>query len=82
MRINNKGLTPIGQILSPKLLRTIKGPSVIQKRLIDGAAFHIENPDKQQNFLFQHTVYAKRVYPSAILATRREHGNDSMGMFI
>src|SRR5471030_503904 len=63
MRINNKGLTPIGQILSPKLLREIKGPSVIQKRLIEGTAFQTENPDEQQNFLFQHTVLCQTCLP-------------------
>jgi hypothetical protein len=40
----DKGLTHISSVM-PKLARSINGPTPIEKRLIDGAAFRIENPD-------------------------------------
>lgn len=58
-----KGLTPLGDILTPKLLRHIKGPSVIQQRLIDGAVLHIENPDVPRDILYQHTVLCQTCMP-------------------
>lgn len=59
----SNGLTPVGEILTSKLLKEIKGPSLIQQRLIDGAAFQIENPDEPQNYLFQHTVLCQTCLP-------------------
>ena len=52
----------IGQFL-PGILREIKGPTLIQKRLIDGAALPIENPNAPQNILFQHTVLCQTCLP-------------------
>jgi Plasmid encoded RepA protein len=52
----------IGQFL-PGILREIKGPTLIQKRLIDGAALPIENPNALQNILFQHTVLCQTCLP-------------------
>ena len=48
----DKGLIPVGEILkSSKLLKEIKGQGLIQQRLIDGAAFRIEDPDGRGNGL-------------------------------
>jgi hypothetical protein len=61
------GLTPIGDILTPKVLKAMKraatGPTPIQKRLIDGAALRIENPDEAQSLVFQHTVLCQTCLP-------------------
>jgi hypothetical protein len=59
------GLTPIGDLAS-KLAKQIKrstGPTPIEQRLIDGAAFRIENPDEPQSLLFQHTVLCQTCLP-------------------
>ena len=57
-----KGLTHIRSVL-PKLVRAINGPTPIEQRLIDGAAFRIENPDAAQSLLFQHTVLCQTYLP-------------------
>jgi hypothetical protein len=60
------GLTPVGDLITPKLLRQIKrgpGPTRIEQRLIDGAAFRIENPDEPQSLVFQHTVLCQTCLP-------------------
>ena len=46
MSRKHKGLTPIAEILTAKLLKEIKGPSIIQQRLIDGAAFQHREPGR------------------------------------
>jgi hypothetical protein len=57
----------IGELISPKFMRDLKraatGPTPIQKRLIEGAAFPIENPNTPQNILFQHTVLCQTCLP-------------------
>jgi len=63
MSRKNDGLTPVGDILSKKLLSQFKGPSVIQQRLIDGAALNIENPDEPRDILYQHTVLCQTCLP-------------------
>jgi hypothetical protein len=66
MSRGKKGLTPIGELITPKLIREIKrgaAPTPIQKRLTDGAAFRIENPDEPQMLLFQHTVLCQTCLP-------------------
>ena len=60
---SKKGLTPIGEILTPKLLREIKGPTPIQQRLIDGAAAQINNPEAARDILYQHTVLCQTCLP-------------------
>ena len=57
-----KGLTPVRAIL-PKLVKAINGPSIIQQRLIDGAAAHIENPEEARDILYQHTVLCQTCLP-------------------
>jgi hypothetical protein len=61
------GLTHIGDILTPKLVKQIKrrsgGPTPIEKRLIEGAVLNIENPDEPQSLLFQHTVLCQTCLP-------------------
>jgi Plasmid encoded RepA protein len=60
-------LTPIGDILTPKLVKQIKrrsgGPTPIEKRLIEGAAYRVENPDEAQSLVFQHTVLCQTCLP-------------------
>ena len=67
MSRKSDGLTSIGDIATPKLLRKIKrssnGSTPIQKRLIDGAVFRIENPDEPQSLVFQHTVLCQTCLP-------------------
>lgn len=64
MSRKNEGLTPIGEILTAsKLLKEIKGPSVIQQRLIDGAVAQIENPEAARDILYQHTVLCQTCLP-------------------
>lgn len=57
------GLTPIGDILTKQVMRQIKGPSAIEKRLIDGAVMDIENPDAPRDILYQHTVLCQTCLP-------------------
>jgi hypothetical protein len=62
MRKNSRrGLTQIGELFSPKLLRHIKGPTPIQKRIIETAA-HPEPPDAR-SILYQHTVLCQTCLP-------------------
>jgi Plasmid encoded RepA protein len=66
MAKRSDGLTPIGDILTPKILRAIKrsaGPTPIEKRLIDGAVYQMENPDEAQSLVFQHTVLCQTCLP-------------------
>jgi len=64
---NSDSLTHIGDVLTPKVLKAMKraatGPTPIQKRLVDGAAFRIENPDEAQSLVFQHTVLCQTCLP-------------------
>lgn len=63
---NKDGLTQVGEIVTPKLLRDIKrrsDPTPIMQRLIDGAARSVENPDEPQSILFQHTVLCQTCLP-------------------
>src|SRR5580693_3020960 len=66
MAKRSDGLIPIGDILTPKILRAIKrsaGPTPIEKRLIDGAVYQMENPDEAQSLVFQHTVLCQTCLP-------------------
>lgn len=56
------GLTPIGDFLTPKLLREIKGPTPIQQRLIEGAA-GFTDPGEPRDILYQHTVLCQTCLP-------------------
>jgi Plasmid encoded RepA protein len=56
------GLTHIGELFSPKLIGQIKGPTPIQKRLVEAAAAHIEQPD-QRSILYQHSVLCQTYLP-------------------
>jgi replication initiator protein len=58
-----RGLTQIGDLVSPKLLNTIKGPSAIKKRLVEAAAAQIERPDDPRKLLYQHTVFCQTALP-------------------
>jgi hypothetical protein len=55
-----RGFTPVGDLITPKLLKAIKGPSAIEQRLIDGADL---NPDDPRSILFQHTVLCQTCLP-------------------
>jgi hypothetical protein len=65
---DQQGLGPvhIGDIITPKFKEQIKrralGPTPIQQRLIDAAAFSIEQPDAQ-TLLYQHTVFCQTSLP-------------------
>jgi Plasmid encoded RepA protein len=67
--VNRKsdGLTPLGEILTPKIVKAMKrsatGPTPIQKRLIDGAALLIDSPGEAQSLVFQHTVLCQTCLP-------------------
>jgi replication initiator protein len=56
-------LIPVGKIVTPKVIRYIKGPSPIQQRLIDGAQFDAANPDAPRELLYQHTVLCQTCLP-------------------
>jgi hypothetical protein len=56
------GLNHIGGI-GGKLLEQLKCPSAIEKRLIQGAAYRVENPDEAQSLVFQHTVLYQTCLP-------------------
>lgn len=60
---DQSGFTAIGDLIGPQLLKEIKGPSVIQKRLIEGAAAQIERPDDPREILYQHTVFCQTALP-------------------
>lgn len=65
MNKGKKGLTPVGDILTSKVLREIKrasGPTPIQQRLIEAAAANIEHPD-QRSILYQHSVLCQTYLP-------------------
>ena len=60
-----KGLVPIGDLITPKLVRQLKqrsGPTPIQQRLIEAAAFTIDYPD-QRSILYQHSVMCQTYLP-------------------
>lgn len=59
----NSGFTAIGDLIGPKLLKEIKGPSAIQKRLLDAAAAQVERPDDPREILYQHTVFCQTALP-------------------
>lgn len=69
-----QGLLPIGEIVTPELVRKIKrrgaGPTPIQQRLINAAAFSVEQPDLQ-TLLYQHTVFCQTSLPY------RDPGNEA-----
>ena len=58
-----RGLTSIGDILSPKLLKSLRGPSAIEKRLIETAAAQAERPSDPREILYQHTVFCQTALP-------------------
>jgi hypothetical protein len=51
-----------GDLVTPKLLKTIKGPTPIEQRLIDTAALLYEG-DTAESILFQHTVLCQTCLP-------------------
>src|SRR5580698_5410893 len=58
------GFTKIGDLLTPKLLKEIRGPSPTQRRLLDTAAAQFEgNPDDPRKLLYQHTVFCQTALP-------------------
>lgn len=62
-RRRKDGLTPIGEFLTPELIKEIKGPSLIQQRLIEGAAAQAESPEAARDILYQHTVLCQTCLP-------------------
>jgi hypothetical protein len=62
----SKDAKAVGALI-PGVIREIKrqaiGPTPIQKRLIDGAAFRTENPNTPQSILYQHTVLCQTYFP-------------------
>jgi hypothetical protein len=58
-----KGLEHVGDIITPKLLRQLKGPSLIQQRLIDGVTAHTDDPQAAREILYQHTVLCQTCLP-------------------
>jgi hypothetical protein len=60
-----QGLIPIGDLITPKMMRQLKArsePTPIQKRLLDTAALSVEQPDLQ-SLLYQHTVFCQTSLP-------------------
>jgi hypothetical protein len=60
-----QGLTAVGNLVTPKLLKAIKessGPTPIQQRLIDTAVLGVEQPDLQ-TLIYQHTVFCQTSLP-------------------
>lgn len=57
-----KGLIPIADIATRKLLKQIKGPSLIEQRLINSAALYGDQ-DTPQSILYQHTVLCQTCLP-------------------
>lgn len=57
------GLTPVSDLITAKLLKATKGPSAIEKRLVDAAAAQIERPDDPRQLLYQHTVFCQTALP-------------------
>src|ERR1035441_9929913 len=58
------GLVKAGDLLTPNLLREIKGPSVIQKRLVDtvvAQAPHV--PCQTRSLLYQHSFLCQTSLP-------------------
>lgn len=80
-REEEKGLTPIGELVTPKLLHKIKqgdGPTPIKKRLIEAAAVHVENPELR-SILYQHSIFCQAFFPyrdpgADVLAWNRSNG--------
>jgi Plasmid encoded RepA protein len=63
MSSKKKGLTQIGSVVTPQLLMEIKGPSRIQKRLIEASvAAYAEEPDSISR-LYQHSVLCQTYFP-------------------
>jgi hypothetical protein len=59
------GLMPLGDIVTPKLIRQIKasaGPTPIQRRLIDTVVAQTQEPDLR-SLLYQHTVFCQTSLP-------------------
>jgi hypothetical protein len=56
---DGSGFIRASDLITPKLLRQIKGPSIIEQRLIDGAG----DRDEPQSILFQHTVLCQTCMP-------------------
>ncbi len=62
-KMSRKGFTRVGDLISPKLLKAIKGPSAIERRLLDTAAAQIERPEEPRKLLYQHTVFCQTALP-------------------
>ena len=58
------GLVKAGDILTPRIVRQISGPTPIQRRLIDTATAHFEQPpDQKRSLLYQHSVLCQTYLP-------------------
>lgn len=61
----DQGLLPIGDFVSPKLIKQLKrkaeGPTPIQRRLIEAAAYDADQD--AQTILYQHTVFCQTSLP-------------------
>lgn len=58
------GLTPIGDIVSPQLLKQIKassGPTPVQRRLIEAAVF--DDVSDTRSLLYQHSTFCQVFFP-------------------
>lgn len=58
-RSNQLALTPLGQVITPRLRRAIVGPSPIESRLLDAAA----NNDGNDSILYQHSILCQTYLP-------------------
>ena len=69
-------LAPVGSLIKPKLLKQIKGPTALQRRLIDTAA----DQQEPENPLYMHTVFCQTSLPyrdpgDDVREWRRTNGN-------
>ena len=73
-RRRKQGLTPIGELFTPKLIRDItrsSGPTPIQQRLIDAATAPVEDPE-QRSILYQHSILCQTYLPYRDPGDKRE----------
>ncbi len=74
-----RGLSHIGDLLSPKVLKRLRGPTPIQKRILDAAALDDDGQDLR-SVLYQHTVLCQTSLPyrdpgDAVREWQRSNGN-------
>ena len=58
-RRNQLALTPLAQVITPALRKSIIGPSPIESRLLDAAA----NDDGNDSILYQHSIFCQTYFP-------------------